>query len=94
MEWREYRGFSQEEACERMDISTSTLSRIENGKLPYNQDFLEKAALAYGCDVTDLLDLNPVKPDPPRLIYDQLRAAPQAMQDRALAILEALLKAS
>lgn len=93
-EWRKHRGVSQETAADRLEIDPATLSRLENGKLPYNQDFLERAALAYGCEVTDLLTVNPLRPDPPRLIYDRLKAAPKATQDQALAILEAFLKAS
>ncbi len=85
---------SQEVAADRVDIDKATLSRIERRELPYNQDFLEKLALAYGCEPSDLLHVNPLAPNPPRLIYDQLRNAPKATQDRALAILEAFLKAS
>jgi len=47
----------------------------------------------YGCDPSDILNIDPMKPDPPRLVYDRLRAADKAVQERALAILDALLKA-
>ena len=92
-EWRKYRKLSQEEAAERLDTTQGTLSKIERRELPYNQDFLEKAALAYGCEPEDLLSINPIKPDAPRLVYERLRHAPKALQDRAIAVLEALLKA-
>lgn len=92
-EWRKYRKLSQAIAADRTDIDTSTFSRIERGELPYNQDFLEKLALAYGCDVADILTVNPLAPDPPRLIYDRLRQVPKLKQEQALAILEAFLKA-
>lgn len=92
-EWRKHRGLSQAVAADRTDVDTSTFSRIERGELPYNQDFLEKLALAYGCDVADILTVNPLTPDPPRLIYDRLRQAPKQKQEQALAILDAFLKA-
>lgn len=91
-EWRKYRGLSQTEAAERVEIDQTTLGRIERGVVPYNQDFLERLALAYGCDVEDLLSVDPLKPDPPKLVYNRLRAAPKAVQEQALRILDALLR--
>lgn len=91
--WREFRELTQDEAADRAEIDRSSLSKIERGEVPYNQDLLERLALAYGCDTTDLLTVDPLKPDGPRLVYDRLRQAPQAIQDRALAVLDALLKA-
>lgn len=92
-EWRKHVRLSQEEAAARIGIKQGTLSKIERRELPYNQDFLEQVALAYGCDPEDILSINPLKPDPPRLVYEQLRAASPVMQRRALDVLEALLKA-
>lgn len=95
-EWREFRGLTMEEAADRIGIDRTTLGRIEARKLPYNQDFLERAELAYGVDLADLLITNPFKPtvsEPPKLIWDQLRAAPQDVQARAWTVIEALLKA-
>lgn len=92
-EWRKFRGLTQEQVAERTEIDQSTVQRIEAGKLPYNEETLERFALAFGCEVTDILSINPLKPDVPRLVYDRLRAAPKDVQERALAILEVLLKA-
>lgn len=91
-EWRLYRGLTQEDAAERVQLDRTTYNRIENGKLPYNQDFLEKLALSYGCDPADILTIDPLKPDPPRLVYQRLRDAPIEMQRRAMAVLDALLR--
>lgn len=91
--WRKYRKLSRDVAAERVDIDGTTLGRIERGEIPYNQDFLERMALVYGCDPSDILNIDPMKPDPPRLVYDRLRSADKAVQERALAILDALLKA-
>lgn len=92
--WRKYKKLTQEEAASRVDVDRTTLLRIEKGEIPYNQDFLEKLALAYGCDVSDLLTVDPLSPNPPKLIFDRIRAAPPEIQARALAVLDALLKAS
>lgn len=91
-EWREHRSLTQQDAAERLEIDPATLSRLENGKSPYNQDTLERMALSYGCDPEDLLAINPKEPDKPRLIYDRLRRAPPDLQSTALDILEAFLK--
>jgi transcriptional regulator with XRE-family HTH domain len=92
-QWRNFRKLSQDTAADRVEVDRSTLAKIELGQVPYNQDILERLALAYGCDVTDLLTVDPLKPDPPRLVYDRLRQASPALRDRALAVLDALLKA-
>lgn len=92
-EWRKYLKLTQEQVAERVEIDNATLSRLERGAIPYNQDILEKIALAYGCDVEDLLSIDPLKPDPPRLIYNRLRKAPKHLQEQAARVIEALLKA-
>lgn len=93
-QWRNHKGLSQEEAADRADIDRSTLSRIEAGAVPYNQDLLERLALAYGCDPQDLITINPAHWDGPRLVYNALLRAPDDKQKAALAILEAFLKSA
>lgn len=92
-QWRDFRELTQDQAADRAEIDRSSLSKIERGEVPYNQDLLERLSLAYGCDPSDLLDIDPLKPDPPRLVYNRLREAPPAIQERALAVLDALLRA-
>ena len=60
-EWRENRGLTQEQAADRVGVSSTTWGRIENNRVPYNQDFLEEAAYALQCDPWDLLNVNPLK---------------------------------
>lgn len=93
-EWREFRGLKQFEAADRLEIDASTLSRLENGKSPYDQDILERLALLYRCDADDLLSNNPLQPDAPRLVYSKLKHVSPDLQERALAIVDALLRAS
>jgi transcriptional regulator with XRE-family HTH domain len=64
-QWREFRGLSQEQLASRIDdMSAAQLSRIENAKQPYTQDFLEAAAEALQTDVASLLMRDPSKEDP------------------------------
>lgn len=60
-EWRDFRGLTQEQAADRVGVSPTTWGRIENSKVPYNQDFLEEAAVALQCDPWDLLNRDPAK---------------------------------
>ena len=92
-QWRKFKRLTQEQVAERVGVDFTTVGRIEKGELPYNQDYLERLALAIGVEVTDLLNADPLKPDPPRLVYDRLRLAPRDVQERAMAVIEALLKA-
>lgn len=91
-EWRNFRGLTQEKASERLDVSRTLLSKIENAKSPYSQGLLEKAAEAYNCDPADLIVRNPLLPDLLWSITDNLRKATVSKQKEAVAIVEALLK--
>jgi transcriptional regulator with XRE-family HTH domain len=77
--WRESRGWKQDDLVERLEalanftISSSQLSRIENGKQAYNQDLLEALATVYGCDPSDIIRRDPGQPDAPRSILDTLK---------------------
>lgn len=91
-EWREHRLLTQEQAAERIGITQATLSRIERGLIPYDQDFLEKASFSYQCDPQDLLMRNPLNPDAVWSITDNLKRASPAEQAQAAAVIDALLK--
>lgn len=94
-EWRKFRKLTQIEAADLLEVDQSTISRLERREIPYDQDILERMALVYGChEPYDLLSINPLKPDKPRLVYDALKNAPEPVQEQALAILNAFLKAS
>jgi transcriptional regulator with XRE-family HTH domain len=56
-----HRGLSLEAAADAAQITHGTLSRIERGLVPYNQDLLENLALLYGCDPAELLVQNPAE---------------------------------
>jgi transcriptional regulator with XRE-family HTH domain len=90
--WRKFRDLTQEETAERIGIDATTFGRVERGILPYDQDFLEKAAFAFSCEPTDLVDIDPLRPDPPKLVYSKLKAAPRELQIKAMEMVEILLR--
>ena len=61
-QFREARGLKQTELAEKIDISTVTLSRYENGEREPRASELVKMAQLFGCTVDDLLSENPQIP--------------------------------
>lgn len=90
--WREKNNLSQDQAAEAIGIDRSQLSRIENGKAPYNQSFLESAAYIYKCDPQDLLMRNPLDQSALWSLMDAVRNASQEKQRQISAVVETLLK--
>lgn len=91
-EWRTYRNLSQEAAASRLEVSRTLLSKVENAKSPYTQQLLEKAALAYGVEVVDLLIRNPLDTNAVWSIQDQLLKATPDVQRQAVAVVETILR--
>jgi transcriptional regulator with XRE-family HTH domain len=91
-EWRDYRGLTQEQAAERLNVSRTLLSKIENAKSPYSQGFMEAAAEAYRCEVADLIMRDPQSPV--WSIYDTLKSLPVDQQAHIEAIVKTFRKAS
>lgn len=91
-EWRRHRHLSQAALASRLETSTATLSRIENGLIPYSQDFIEAAADALNIDPGSLIMRNPEAPDAVWSIADRLSKMPEASQRRALAVIDAIEK--
>jgi transcriptional regulator with XRE-family HTH domain len=67
--WREHRKLSLDKAADRFvkmgadSLSGAQLSRIETGKSPYTQDFLELAEKVYETDIVSLLYRDPKRAD-------------------------------
>lgn len=91
-QWREKAGLNQETAADRIGITQGQLSRIERGDSPYNQDFLEAAAVAYQCEPADLLMRDPSKKDAMWSIVDQLKVAAPEQQEDARRVVDALIR--
>lgn len=83
-QWRDFRRLTQDQVAERIGISRVNYGRIEAGKVPYNQDFLELCAEALKCTKADLLERDPVTES----LVDQLRAVlGRATEDQQLIVL-------
>lgn len=62
--WRKYRGLTQEEAGEALNLDRTQLGRVERAIQPYSQTLLEAAADLYDCTPADLLRVDPLHQDP------------------------------
>jgi transcriptional regulator with XRE-family HTH domain len=60
--WRQYRGKTLVQAAEYLHMTHASLSKIERGLVPYNQDLLERLAEFYMCDPADLIVRDPTDP--------------------------------
>lgn len=68
----------------KIGLGHSTLSRIENFKVPYNERLLEVLAEVYRTDVPSLIIRNPADPEGIWSIYDQI---PEPQKPTALKVL-------
>lgn len=86
---------SQEKLVERLmtevgyEISVSQLSRIESGKAPYNQDFLEATAMVLACAPEDLTMRDPTDKSAPWSLLDGLSPV---QRDTVVQMIEGLKK--
>lgn len=85
--WREHRGLTQEKLADRMDMSPSNLSRLENGRIAYTQQRLEAAAAALLIEPGDLFR-DPEAPEAE--VVDLLRLLSPDDQRRAAEFTRAL----
>lgn len=90
--WRKHKDITQEVAASRIGIDRTTLGRIENGKVPYNQQFLEAAAAAYGCEPADLIMRDPNSPI--WTLLDSVRKMSSAQQRQVAHIIKGFIDGS
>jgi len=64
---------SQERLAERLDTSVASVSRIETGRQPYTQDYLEALASALQTDPASLLMRDPEEPEAIWSIWDNAK---------------------
>lgn len=79
-DWRESRELTLEVMAAHAGKTPGTLSRIETGKLPYNQDVLERYAEKIGCAPADLIARHPFAPEDIRAVWDRVRDKDQALK--------------
>ena len=88
--WRVFRGMKQEQAAERIGISRNYLSELERGVKRFHEDTLHAMALAYECEVWELLGRDPSASDAKKRwtsIFDRI---PEDRQRIALNVAEDL----
>lgn len=78
----------EEGDMKRLGLSQSNISRVESGKIPYNQDLLEILAEVYSTDPASLIMRNPADPDGLWSIYDQI---PETERATALKVVSGAL---
>jgi transcriptional regulator with XRE-family HTH domain len=78
-QWRLHRGLSQERLAERLETSVASISRIESGRQPYTQDFLEALAVALQTDPASLLMRDPSDPEAIWSIWDNAKQGERKM---------------
>jgi hypothetical protein len=76
-----------------LEVDRTTVGKIENHKLPYNQDYLERVSHALGVEVEDLVSVDPLAPQQPALVWSRIEKAAPELQERIRFVVEAMLKA-
>lgn len=74
-QWRTHRGYTLERLAEMIGTTHATLSRVERGIHPYNQEMLELLADALMTDAASLIMRDPTKPSALWSIWDQAKPA-------------------
>lgn len=78
-QWRKHRGLTLEQLAERLHTTHATLSRIERGKMAYNQSLLERLAEELRTDPASLIMRDPSDPEGIWTLWDSL-TPPQRRQ--------------
>ena len=91
--WREKKGHTLDDMVGRMEvlgvkITGASLSRIERGIQPYNQDLLEAIAEALGVTVAQLVEHNPNLPG--AVVVDFVQRLDEKQAEQAGAVLKAM----
>jgi transcriptional regulator with XRE-family HTH domain len=71
--WREHRGLTQEQLADRLGTTKANISRIENLRQGYTQDFLEACADALMTDPASLIMRDPSDEEAFWSIWDQAK---------------------
>lgn len=83
-EWRKFRNLTQPRLAERVNMATSSISQLENGKQGFTDDTLSLLAEALNCSPGALLTINPLEKDNPWTIWE---AIPKDQRAQALKVL-------
>ena len=87
--WRKYRGMTIVELGEKIGMTNSNLSMLENGKRGYTQGTLEKLAEALETDVNSLLSRDPGEAES---IWSVWQRADRQQREQILAVANVVVK--
>ena len=74
-EWRRYRGLTQEQLAEKLGLTKGSISRVENGEVPYSQDLLEALSTALDTEPGSLLMRPPTESEALWLLWSKAQPA-------------------
>lgn len=86
-EWRKFRQLTQQQLAGRIDMSTSSISQLENGKQGFTDETLALWAEALRCSPGALLTVNPLDKRSPWSLWESL---PPSKRAHVLAVMEAM----
>lgn len=78
-EWRQYRGLTQEQLAERVGMSKSNISQLEQARQGYSAEGLEALALALNCEPAHLLMVDPTRDDAMWSIWERAKEGERKM---------------
>lgn len=87
-EWRDEKGLTQDQLAERIGLSRTQISRIENHKQGYSQEMLEAIAEALGTTAASLIMRAPGSDI--WSLQDALTGMGESQRRQAIAVIEAL----
>lgn len=86
-QWRKHKGLTLEVLAERLGVTAGALSQLERGEVNYTQPMLEALADALNCEPADLLMRDPLEPESPWSIWNQLKPV---QREQAIGMLKIL----
>ncbi len=87
---RQLRGFTQKQACEALGIAQAILSRIENGLVEPDQEFLQRASTVFDLPL-DFFEINDTVYGPPVSVHTMLRGKKSEVSARDVDMITAEL---
>lgn len=77
-EWRLKKELNQAQLADKAGVTQSMVSRVENGRSSYDEEFLERVAIAMNVTPADLIMRDPSDPEGLWSITDQLTPVERA----------------
>jgi transcriptional regulator with XRE-family HTH domain len=88
-EWRQYRGYTQEQLADMVGMSVSNISQMERGAQGYSSEGLAALAEALRCEPGHLLMVDPTQQD---AIWSLWETANEAQREQIVAVSKAIVR--